>query len=250
MRYGSVSSGIEAATQAWHPFGWTPVWFSEIASFPSKVLAHYYPDVPNLGDMTRLSEHSLYNEQPIDLLVGGTPCQSFSLAGLRLGLDDGRGNLALEYVRILERKRPTWFVWENVPGVLSSTKGADFACLLSAWTGRDIAPQKFSGAGLIEGDFYSIAWRILDAQYFGVPQRRRRVFVVGHIGNDWRPPAAVLFERDSLRGDTKKGRATRQAATNGTGESISPTVTSKWSKGSGGPSGSEHGNQRGSAHAG
>ncbi len=157
-----------------------------------------------------------------DLLVGGTPCQGFSIAGLREGLRDDRSNLSLEFVRILIDKRPPWFVWENVPGVLTTGSGeegdedgeeteesgssSDFACLLSAFTGRDIADQKFEKEGIIEGEFYSIAWRILDSQWFGVPQRRRRIFVVGYLGKDWRPPFAVLFEQDSLRRDFTPGR--------------------------------------------
>lgn len=222
MKYASVCSGIEAATVAWHPLGWTPVWFSQYnpdhnysktPDFPSRVLEHHYPDVPNLGDMTKLRENEIYKASEFDMLVGGTPCQSFSIAGLRKGLGDERGNLAFEFVRILIEKQPTWFVWENVPGVLTSKSGADetedegieeesgnssdFACILSAFTGRDIADQAFENSGVIEGEFYSIAWRVLDSQHFGVPQRRRRVFVVGHLGKDWGPPVAVLFERDS-----------------------------------------------------
>jgi DNA (cytosine-5)-methyltransferase 1 len=127
-------------------------------------------------------------------------------------LDDERGNLALEFIRILQDKRPRWFVWENVPGVLSSSNGADFAAILSGWTGLDIEPQKFTTSGVISGDFYSVAWRVLDSQYFGVPQRRRRIFVVGYLGNDWRPPTAVLFDSQSLRGNTKKGKGKRKRA--------------------------------------
>lgn len=242
MNYGSVCSGIEAATQAWHPLGWTPQWFSEIEPFPCKVLAHHYPEVPNLGDMTKLLNNQTFNDKHIDLLVSGTPCQSFSVAGLRAGLDDERGNLALEFVRLLISKRPRWFLWENVPGVLSSSNGSDFAAILSAWTGRDIEPQKFGSAGIIEGPFYSIAWRVLDSQYFGVPQRRRRVFVVGHIGNDWRPSAAVLFERESLRRDFtpggKKRKRTAPAAEgsiNCSSNGITGAVTSKWAKGAQAP---------------
>ena len=167
-----------------------------------------------------------------DILVGGTPCQAFSIAGLREGLRDERSNLALEFVRILIDKRPSWFVWENVPGVLTSgtdTEGdeeredeeesgtsSDFACLLSAFTGRDIAAQEFEKEGAIEGEFYSIAWRILDSQWFGVPQRRRRIFVVGHLGKDWRPPFAVLFEQDSLRRDLTPGGKKRKTTTGNT----------------------------------
>ena len=126
MRYLSVCSGVEAATVAWHGLGWQPVAFSEIEKFPSQVLAHHYPDVPNLGDMTKYKEWN-FGTSGLDLLVGGTPCQSFSVAGLRKGLEDPRGNLALVYCGILDKFRPKWFVWENVPGVLSSNDGRDFA---------------------------------------------------------------------------------------------------------------------------
>jgi DNA (cytosine-5)-methyltransferase 1 len=190
VKYLSVCSGIEAATVAWHHMGWKPVGFSEIEKFPSKVLAHHYPDVPNLGDMTKFKE---WPDESIDILVGGTPCQSFSVAGLRKGLDDPRGNLMLTYLAIAARYRPKWLVWENVPGVLSSNGGEDFACLLR---------------GLAELG-YGWAYRILDAQYFGVAQRRRRVFVVGCLG-DWHPAAAVLFERDSLSGNPAPRREKRQ----------------------------------------
>ena len=190
MRYGSVCSGVEAATVAWHPLGWQPQWFSEIEAFPSAVLAHHYPDVPNYGDMTTYKE---WSDDPIDLLVGGTPCQSFSVAGLRKGLDDPRGNLMLTYLAIAERYQPRWLVWENVPGVLSSNRGRDFGTFLGA-------------LGQVG---YGFAYRVLDAQYFGVAQRRRRVFVVGYIG-DWRRAAAVLFERESLSGHPAPSRETRE----------------------------------------
>jgi DNA (cytosine-5)-methyltransferase 1 len=195
MRYLSVCSGVEAATVAWHPLGWEPVAFSEIEKFPSEVLKHHYPDVPNLGDMTKYKEWN-FGTSGLDLLVGGTPCQSFSVAGLRKGIEDPRGNLALVYCGILDKFRPKWFVWENVPGVLSSGGGRDFGSLLGAMAELG----------------YSCAYRVLDAQYFGVPQRRKRVFIVGHLG-DWRNPAKVLFESDSLLRDTKKVRKTRQEPT-------------------------------------
>jgi DNA (cytosine-5)-methyltransferase 1 len=182
MRYLSVCSGIEAATMAWHDLGWKPAGFSEIEPFPSAVLAHHYPDVTNFGDMTKYKEWNL--DGSIDLLVGGTPCQSFSVAGLRKGMDDPRGNLALVYCGMLDHFRPNWFVWENVPGVLSSSGGRDFGSFL----------------GAVAQLGYGFSYRVLDAQYCGVAQRRRRVFVVGHLG-DWRPAAAVLFERHSLRRD-------------------------------------------------
>jgi DNA (cytosine-5)-methyltransferase 1 len=182
MKYLSVCSGIEAATMAWHDLGWTPAGFSEIEPFPSAVLAHHYPNVTNFGDMTKYKEWNL--DGSIDLLVGGTPCQSFSVAGLRKGMDDPRGNLALVYCGMLDHFRPNWFVWENVPGVLSSSGGRDFGSFL----------------GAVAQLGYGFAYRVLDAQYCGVAQRRRRVFVVGYLG-DWRPAAAVLFERHSLRRD-------------------------------------------------
>ena len=195
MRYLSVCSGIEAATVAWHPLGWTAAAYSEIEKFPSQVLAHHYPNTPNVGDMTKFKE---WNIGSIDLLVGGTPCQSFSVAGLRKGLDDPRGNLMLTYLAIADQYRPRWLVWENVPGVLSSNGGKDFGVFLGAL-----------------GELgYGFAYRILDAQYFGVAQRRRRVFVVGYLG-DWRAAAAVLFERHSLSGDSAPSREKRKEAASG-----------------------------------
>ena len=230
MNYLSVCSGIEAATVAWHPLGWNPVGFSDIEKFPSEVLRHHYPNVTNFGDMTKYKE---WNLGTVDLLVGGTPCQSFSVAGLRKGLEDPRGNLALVYCGILDHFRPKWFVWENVPGVLSSGGGRDFGSFL----------------GAVAELGYGFAYRVLDAQYFGVAQRRRRVFVVGCLG-DWRRAAAVLFEPDSLRRDNPPSREARKETTSvarsgvtygGSDATCSDTVTSKWAKGSGGPAGNECG---------
>jgi DNA (cytosine-5)-methyltransferase 1 len=192
FRYGSVCSGIEAATAAWHHMGWEAAFFSEIEKFPCAVLQHHYPDVPLHGDFTTIRKNE-YGK--IDLLVGGTPCQSFSVAGLRGGLDDDRGNLALEFCRLAQREQPRWIVWENVPGVLSSNGGRDFGSIL----------------GALEDLGYGLAYRVLDAQYFGVAQRRRRVFVVGYLG-DWRPAAAVLFERHSMSGHPAPSREKRQEA--------------------------------------
>ena len=190
-----MCSGIEAATVAWHPLGWEAAGFAEIEAFPAAVLAHHYPAVRNYGDMTK---HKEWDLGAIDLLVGGTPCQSFSVAGLRKGLDDPRGNLMLTYLAIADQRRPRWLVWENVPGVLSSNGGKDFGTFLGA----------LAELG------YGFAYRVLDAQYFGVAQRRRRVFVVGYLGN-WRPAAAVLFEPESLRGDTAPSReAGKKSAAN------------------------------------
>ena len=185
MHYVSLFSGIEAATVAWHPLGWEPVAFSEIEPFPSAVLAHHYPTVPNLGDMTKV-DWSAY--AGVDLVCGGSPCQAFSVAGLRRGLADPRGNLALEYLRAVDAMRPRWVVWENVPGVLSSGAGRDFGAILGA-------------LGQLG---YGWAYRVLDAQHVrtqshprAVPQRRRRVWLVGCLG-DWRCAAAVLLERESM----------------------------------------------------
>jgi len=241
MRYLSVCSGIEAATVAWHGLGWTPVGFSEIEPFPSAVLAHHYPNVPNFGDMTK---HEQWPLQPgsIDLLVAGTPCQSFSVAGLRQGLKDPRGNLMLTYLAIAARLRPRWVVWENVPGVLSSNGGRDFGSFLGAL-----------------GELgYGWAYRVLDAQWVrthghprAVPQRRRRVFVVGCLG-DWERAAQVLFERESVQRDSSPRRAKGQGVApdveGGVGNGgwmpnnpgVVSSVCTKWSKGTGGPSGSEH----------
>lgn len=249
MKYLSVCSGIEAASVAWEPLGWEPVAFSEIEAFPSAVLAHHFPHVPNLGDMTK---HETWNIEPgsIDLLVGGTPCQSFSVAGLRKGLHDPRGGLMLRFVEIAQRLRPRWVVWENVPGVLSSNGGRDFGALL----------------GSLADLGYGWAYRVLDAQYVrthrhprAVPQRRRRVFVVGCAG-DPASAAAVLFESQSVRRDSAaRGKAREGAAgdvasslgargvrshteLDGHGAYIPESVgclSSKWAKGTGGPSGDE-----------
>jgi DNA (cytosine-5)-methyltransferase 1 len=195
MNYLSVCSGIEAATVAWHHMGWKPIGFSEIEKFPSQLLQHHYPHVTNYGDMTKFKEWKL--NDTVGLLVGGTPCQSFSVAGLRKGLEDPRGNLMLTYLGIADKFKPKWLLWENVPGVLSSNGGEDFACL-------------FKGMAELG---YGFAYRVLDAQHFGVPQRRRRVFVISCLG-DWRSAAKVLFESESLCGDITPSRSEKQKVTN------------------------------------
>lgn len=284
MRYLSVCSGIEAATVAWHPLGWEPAAFSEIEAAPRAILKHHYPHVPQHGDFTTIRGDEY---GPIDLLVGGTPCQSFSIAGLRGGLADDRGNLALEYCRLAGRARPRWVAWENVPGVFSSlSHDAPDACP------PDIDLDGGDGPGdgteiVVEDEYdavenhafscflaglselgYGLAYRVLDAQHFGVPQRRRRVIVVGYLG-DWRRAAAVLFERHSLSGHPAPRREAREGvaptlsarpkgggglgtdfdcdggliAYGGANHSIAATVSSKWAKGSGGPSGGPSGGE-------
>ncbi len=224
MKYLSVCSGIEAASVAWKGLEWEAAGFSEIEPFPCAVLNHHFPTVTNFGDLTK---HEQWKIQPgsIDVICGGTPCQSFSVAGLRAGMADPRGNLALTFLSLCDRIRPEWIVWENVPGVLSSNGGRDFGAFLGA----------LAQLG------YGFAYRILDAQYFGVAQRRRRVFVVAN-SRDWRRAAAVLFEPESLRGDSAPRRAKGQGITAGPSRSVDTicaAVTSKWAKGSGGPAGDE-----------
>jgi len=213
VRYGSVCSGIEAATQAWHTLGWEPQFFAEIEPFPAAVLAHHYPDVINEGDFTTIGDKYDLTD---GLLVGGTPCQDFSVAGLRAGLAGERGNLSTDFVKLAYSSNASWLLWENVPGVLSSGSGQDFAAILSGFTGCKIAvpSEGWKNAGIIEGaeGCFSVAWRVLDAQFVrvdglerAVAQRRRRVFVVGHLGG-WQYPAAVLFERASLQGHPAPSR--------------------------------------------
>ena len=215
LTYGSICSGIEAASVAWECLGFKPLWFSEIEPFPCAVLAHHWPDVPNHGDMATLADRILNREIPApDILVGGTPCQAFSVAGLRQSLNDERGNLTLEMVRILnaidtirrqDGKQPAILVWENVPGVLS-TKDNALGCFLGAIAGADIpiqpAGEKWTGAGFVSGQKRNIAWRTLDAQFFGVPQRRRRIFLVASAREDI-SITKILFEPQSLRWNTE-----------------------------------------------
>lgn len=227
MIYGSICSGIEAATVAWAPLGWQPAFFSEIEKFPCQLLAHRYGSnmpnepicangVPNLGDM---KNYEKWGKHTIDLLVGGTPCQDFSIAGLRAGLAGDRSSLVIVFAKIIRKYRPRWFVWENVPGVLNSNGGRDCADILGLFTGRRVEKPEngWRNAGYVGGykNAYSVAWRVLDAQFTrvdgfprAVPQRRRRVFLVGHIGSN-KYPAAVLFDLESLRGNSAPCRETR-----------------------------------------
>ena len=202
LRYGSVCSGIEAASVAWEPLGWEPAWFCEIDPFASALLAHRFPRVPNHGDFTRLLDpaHPVH-ASPIDILVGGTPCQDFSVAGLRAGVEGDRGSLTLDFCRLVGVLRPKWVVWENVPGVLSSDGGRAFGAFLGA----------LAELG------YGFAWRVLDAQYFGLAQRRKRVFVVGCAGGLASRAGAVLLEPESVRGDPPSRRKARKEAAGGAG---------------------------------
>lgn len=230
MKYGSVCSGIEAASKAWEPLGWKPAWFSEIEPFPSAVLAHHWPEVTNLGDMTKIADAVRDgNVEAPDVLVGGTPCQAFSIAGLREGLSDDRGQLTLSYVELAnaidakrrERGEPeAIIVWENVPGVLSSKDNA-FGCFLAGLAGEssELQPSggKWTHAGCVSGPQRVIAWRVLDAQFFGVAQRRRRVFVVASARKGF-DPAAVLFELDSVRRDSAPRRESQPEIARNAGE--------------------------------
>ena len=219
MKYLSVCSGIEATSVAWEPLGWRPVGFSEIEAFPMSVLNYRFPNVINYGD---LNEQASWPIEPgsVDVVAGGTPCQSFSTAGRRGGLKDPRGRVMLSYLELVERIRPRYLVWENVPGVLSSNAGRDFATFV----------------GSLANMGYWTCWRVLDAQRFGVPQRRRRVFVVASLGDN--RAAKVLFDGESRFGNPASSRASREDHRR-TPADCSATVSSKWSKGSGGPAGDE-----------
>jgi DNA (cytosine-5)-methyltransferase 1 len=190
FRYGSLCSGIDAVQVAWEPFGWHCAWTSEIDPFPIAVVEHHFGS-PNLGDMTKITKEMI-NEQ-LDLMVAGTPCQSFSVAGLRQGMADPRGNLALRFIQLAAVVQPRWILWENVPGILSSNQGRDFGTFLRA----------------LEELGYGWAYRTLDAQWFGVAQHRERLFAVGYLG-DWRRAAAVLFERESVFGNPPTRSGSRQ----------------------------------------
>lgn len=232
MTYATVCSGIEAPSVAWLPLGWRPIWYAENDAFPSAVLAHHYPETPNFGDITTTQFQDDYrNSQSPDLILGGTPCEDFSIAGKRAGMDGNRGQLALRFLAVLADLQPRWIVWENVPGVLSSAAGRDFQAFL----------QGLAKVG------YSLAWRVLDAQDFGVPQHRERVFVVGHLGARWQSAAAVLFDSQSLHGYPSSCRQAWQEVA-GADQSgfverrITGTMTAKWQTGCSGPSGHEYDN--------
>lgn len=221
MNFLSLCSGIDAASVAFGPLGWHALGFAEIEDFPSRVLAHHYPLIPNYGDMTRYASwpRSLYCD--CDAIVGGPPCQAFSVAGARQSLDDARGNLTLTYAKLLDHadiiraedgKPPVVALYENVPGILS-TKDNAFGCLLAALVGEDDAlvpaGKRWSNAGCVVGPARTVAWRVLDAQYFGLPQRRKRVFVVASAREGF-DPVSVLFEFDGVRRDSAPSRQARE----------------------------------------
>lgn len=237
ITYGSICSGIEAASVAWEPLGWKPVWFAEIEPFPCAVLNSRWPQVPNLGDMTAIAELADIGVIAPEIIVGGTPCQAFSVAGLRNGLADARGQLTLSYVELADaiddkrRERgeeEAIFVWENVPGVLSSKDNA-FGCFIGALAGEECELQpsggKWTNAGCVYGPSRVVAWRILDAQFFRVAQRRRRVFVVASAREGF-DPAKILFELDSMRRNSPPSRTPQAPASANAGKS--PDLGSHW----------------------
>lgn len=228
VTFGSVCSGIEAASVAWHPLGWQTAWLAEIERAPAAVLSHHYPATWNLGDMTAVAPLVRAGVLPApDVLVGGTPCQAFSVAGLGNSLDDMRGQLSLSYVDLAnaideKRETPAVIVWENVPGALR-TKDNAFGCFLAALAGegRELVPPggKWTYSGCVYGPQRTVAWRVLDAQYFGVAQRRRRLFVIASARKDF-DPAAVLFESEGLRRVSAPARQIRQESPGRPGDGV------------------------------
>lgn len=213
MNYLSVCSGIEAASVAWKPLKWNCVGVCDFANFPQQVLRHHYPNVTLFPDITKLNQNETYKKTKFDLLVGGTPCQSFSDAGLNKGMDDIRGRISLEYGRILKEKRPQWFIWENVEGVFKNQHKKALCKIISSFTGVDFKPKDLNKQGVIQGEEYSIAYRVFDSQYFGVPQRRKRIYIVGYRGKNWRFPFAVLFEEGCFESVKEKNKIKRNEYT-------------------------------------
>ena len=219
MKYLSICSGIESAGVAWHPLGYTCLGLAEIDPFRSAVLQYHYPEVKNYEDFTKIKASDLSSTP--DVLVGGTPCATFSIAGLRKGLDEDRGNLALEFIKLIERVQPTWVVWENVPGILSSNGGQDLGTFLGAM-----------------GELrYGFAYRVLNTEYVrtkrfprAIPQRRRRIFVIGHIRGDWKSPAKVLFDNQPVSENIKPSRGKSTGVTSNTGASTERGNTEYWRK--------------------
>ena len=234
MKYMSLFSGIEAATVAWHPLGWEPVAFAEIEPFPCSVLEHHYPEVPNLGSVTGITDDQIKALGHIDIVVGGSPCQDLSVAGKRNGLAGERSGLFHEQIRIFNAARTfcgaRWLIWENVTGAFSSNQGRDFAVVVGSMAGCALdAPEKGWGTeGVALGDNGLVEWCVLDAQWFGLAQRRRRVFAVLDTGN-WQRRPPVLFEPAGLRGDTPPCRSEGQSVTRclprGTGQRLDAVVS-------------------------
>ena len=250
MRYGSLCSGIEAASVAFKPLGWEAAWFSEIEAFPNAVLSHHYPNVPNHGDMTTIRSRIISGEvEAPDMICGGPPCQAFSVAGLRRSLDDERGNLTLEYVKICDAtdtvrlaagRPPAWILYENVPGILN-TKDNAFGALLGGLCGSDtpiVAPAGWGYSGVVDGPTRTVAYRVLNAEFFGLAQRRKRVFVLARGGaGRWAAADALLPLIESSRWHPAPSR--------GKGEGVAATITS--GAANGGPA---HGARSGSAKEG
>lgn len=245
LRHLSICSGIGAPDLAWSGWLSDPLAFAEIEPFPSAALAHRFPGVPNLGDMTKWPEWPREMLRDADILVGGTPCQSFSVAGARAGLGDARGNLTLTYAELADAiddirraagKPACWHVWENVPGVLSDDGNA-FGDFLGRLCGGNAAIDKAQSrrrAGLVMGPRRCVAWRVFDAKYFGVAQRRRRVFVLarGYSGTvEWGPANALLPIGESCAGLHSKNKAPPEGFADAAAFSIAGDVPT----GDGGP---------------
>lgn len=214
LSYFSVCSGMEAATVAWESLGWECKGLCDFAPFPQKVLKHLYPDVPFYSNMLNLLNDEKFKKTDFDVFVGGTPCQAFSSAGLGKGMDDERSQLAIKYGTILDEKSPKYNVWENVDGVFDKKHKEGLCDIISSFTGVDFRPEQINrGGGVVQGTKRSIAYRVFDSQYFGVPQRRKRVYIVGYRGTDWRVPAAILFDKGCFESPEKKNQRQRDERT-------------------------------------
>jgi DNA (cytosine-5)-methyltransferase 1 len=214
LKFFSVCSGMEAASVAWEPLGWECEGLCDFAPFPQKVLKHLYPNVPFYSNMLNLLNDEKFKKTNFDVFVGGTPCQAFSSAGLGKGMDDERSQLAIEYGRILDSKSPKYNIWENVDGVFNKKHKEGICDIISSFTGIDFRPDNINrGGGIVQGTKRSIAYRIFDSQYFGVPQRRKRVYIVGYRGTDWRVPAAILFDEGCFKRFEKEDRISRDERT-------------------------------------
>lgn len=233
MKYFSVCSGMEAATVAWEPLGWECEGLCDFASFPQKVLKHLYPDAPFYSNMLNLLNDEKFKKSNFDVFVGGTPCQAFSSAGFGKGMDDERSQLAIEYGRILDEKSPKYNIWENVNGVFNKKHKEGLCDIISSFTGVDFRPDNINrGGGIVQGTKRSIAYRVFDSQYFGVPQRRKRVYIVGYRGTDWRVPAAILFDEGCFKKFEEENRIKRDERTKSVlGQiRIAGTITKSFSK--------------------